>query len=413
MWNERISRKRARAMQVVWSLAAITTTTALKDFPMLTDAIIDVCGVNDFHISPLHPCQYNIFGFAVVFGECSAAHENTPGEFGECIERCVAEDLCDATCLSSTQNHEHCLIECRKLKRCTLEAAKSNPVGAVSIERKVRDCFKGMDTSFLAVESQAFDFVASTRLHSPTKATAAPPPADPCSCDETGVVQGVATGVAGCARHGHEGGALGAPYCLVTGGARCSSASPSTQFPGLHWALCTASPWQGDLPTGCELISKASINPFGEPAKLSLKAPPQDLSSLLAYLMHFSAPAPATAPASAPSHAQYSSVFQSPWAYLPPVENSAAYLPPFENSAAYLPPLQTSGAYLPPIASAPMAVVGQSPWSTEPQVFLPVGSSDQASLVEAHAGASRAPHNMALLSKLRGYQASALREGES
>eukprot|EP00966_Prymnesium_polylepis_P178866 4141539-Prymnesium_polylepis.1 len=68
---------------------------------------------------------------------------------------------------------------------------------------------------------------------------------EPCKCAEDGVSGGISTGVVGCVVgddcSSHVG-CVDITGCYVVGGARCTSASPSNQYPGASWRPCNSSP---------------------------------------------------------------------------------------------------------------------------------------------------------------------------
>lgn len=56
----------------------------------------------------------------------------------------------------------------------------------------------------------------------------------PCTCSSNGVSGGVSTGRSGCKEHVPN----SFPFCMVVGGAECTSAKASKDYPGASWRDC-------------------------------------------------------------------------------------------------------------------------------------------------------------------------------
>lgn len=131
---------------VVALIANFRTGGAVQDFPLLTNMLLDVCGVAQFEFTPTYPCQYHLLSLSYIWSECSEGYADNIDGFRSCVIGCVEPDMCQLACKgfsnADAATGEFCTIECSKVLQCTQDAALRS-AGPVSAETLVRKCFHG------------------------------------------------------------------------------------------------------------------------------------------------------------------------------------------------------------------------------------------------------------------------------
>lgn len=164
------------ALAVVGSLLGSGETRRIRgpasDFSALTEIMVDMCGTDTFVLSYEYPCQFHVFGFSIMWLECSSAHETNLDGFRKCMLGCDRKDFCAKVC-AERQNDETCAANCNKFENC-LHTSLGSATGSVSAAGNTKACYKG-ELAFLSVPEGSPAAAWPENVTRPTAAIAQPP----------------------------------------------------------------------------------------------------------------------------------------------------------------------------------------------------------------------------------------------
>jgi hypothetical protein len=236
-----------------------------------SNAIVSICGNSNLTLSADNPCMYRLFSLSLAWENCHVSSNSSilKEDFPTCFSSCITENQCKPMCQKVGFKKAECDRQCKVFSTCLAKASTlghTNEAEAVEClvpfvpanasETRVTGTFlqrlrqKRLVMSFRqpSLLQQPDDFETEDENSTLTSF-------DPdCTCSSSGVVDGIDTGMKGCAQHGKEPKAYG-QYCYVTGGSKCERATRSSRVSGAYFVSCfdPTTDYKLMFPQSCEL----------------------------------------------------------------------------------------------------------------------------------------------------------------
>lgn len=255
-------------------LLVLLQLIVLNHASIWSNAIVSICGNSNLTLSSDNPCMYRLFSLSLAWENCRVSSNSSvlKEDFTTCFSSCITENQCKPMCENVGFNKAECTRQCKAFSTCLSQASTlgfTNEAEAVnclipfvpanaSTARVTGTFLQRLRQKKLIMSFRSPAFLqqqpdSSDDFEADENSTLASFNPD-CTCSSSGVVDGIDTGMKGCAQHGKEKKAFG-QYCYVTGGSRCERAIKSSRISGAYFVSCfdPTTDYKMMFPQSCEL----------------------------------------------------------------------------------------------------------------------------------------------------------------